>query len=77
MIRHRRDRKAPPRDDRQPELVRQALEQIVDMDHPLVRLAKKVDWGSSTGGLVRSTSPATAIRRMADVKRTLSKAADL
>ena len=35
---------AQPRDDRQPELFRPALEQIIDMGHPLVRLAGKIDW---------------------------------
>ena len=35
---------ANPRDDRQPDLFRPALEQIIDMGHPLVRLAGKVDW---------------------------------
>lgn len=34
-----------PRDDRQRELFRPALEQIIDMGHPLVRLAGKIDWG--------------------------------
>jgi transposase, IS5 family len=33
-----------PRDDRQKELFRPALEQIIDMGHPLVRLAGKIDW---------------------------------
>ena len=36
---------ARPRDDRQPDLFRPALEQIIDMGHPLVRLAGKIDWG--------------------------------
>ena len=36
---------AQPRDDRQRELFRPALEQIIDMGHPLVRLAGKIDWG--------------------------------
>jgi len=33
-----------PRDDRQDELFRPALEQIIDLGHPLVRLAAEVDW---------------------------------
>ncbi|HEY6257158.1 MAG TPA: IS5 family transposase [Xanthobacteraceae bacterium] len=33
-----------PRDDRQKDLLRPALEQIIDMGHPLVRLAEKIDW---------------------------------
>jgi len=36
---------ARPRDDRQADLFRPALEQIIDMGHPLVRLAGKIDWG--------------------------------
>jgi transposase, IS5 family len=34
-----------PRDERQKDLVRPGLEQIIDMGHPLVRLAVGVDWG--------------------------------
>lgn len=33
-----------PWDDRQKELFRPALEQIIDIGHPLVRLAGKIDW---------------------------------
>lgn len=33
-----------PRDDRQPDLFRPALETIIDLGHPLVRLAGKIDW---------------------------------
>jgi transposase, IS5 family len=36
---------ARPRDDRQPDLLRPALQQIIDLRHPLVRLAGKIDWG--------------------------------
>lgn len=32
------------RDDRQKDLFRPALEQIIAMDHPLVRLAQRIDW---------------------------------
>jgi IS5 family transposase len=35
---------AKPRDDRQPDLLRPALDQIIDMGHPLVRLAERIDW---------------------------------
>jgi hypothetical protein len=35
---------ARPRDDRQKDLLRPALEEIIDMSHPLVRLAAKIDW---------------------------------
>ena len=36
---------AQPRDDGQKELFRPALDQIIDMGHPLVRLAQQIDWG--------------------------------
>ena len=39
------DAMAKPRDDRQKDLLRPALEAIIDMGHPLVRLARKIDWG--------------------------------
>ena len=35
---------AQPRDDRQKDLFRPALDQIIDMGHPLVRLADAIDW---------------------------------
>src|SRR5271168_911747 len=34
-----------PRDERQKDLFRPALDQIVNMDHALVRLAGEIDWG--------------------------------
>jgi len=36
---------ARPRDDRQKDLLRPALEEIIDLDHALVRLAREIDWG--------------------------------
>ena len=36
---------ARPRDDRQKDLLRPALEEIIDLRHPLVRLAREIDWG--------------------------------
>ncbi|WP_041801588.1 IS5-like element ISRpa8 family transposase [Rhodopseudomonas palustris] len=33
-----------PRDDRQAEMFRPALEEIIDLGHPLVRLAAEIDW---------------------------------
>ena len=33
-----------PRDERQKDLFRPALEQIIDMGHPLVRLGQEIDW---------------------------------
>jgi transposase, IS5 family len=35
---------AKPRDDRQQDLLRPALEDIIDLGHPLVRLAHQIDW---------------------------------
>jgi IS5 family transposase len=35
---------AKPRDDRQKDLLRPALEDIIDLGHPLVRLAGQIDW---------------------------------
>lgn len=34
-----------PRDERQKDLFRPPLEEIIDMEHALVRLAGKIDWG--------------------------------
>jgi len=42
-----------PRDERQKDLFRPALEQIIDMGHPLVRLAHQIDWGVPGGTLCR------------------------
>jgi IS5 family transposase len=36
---------AKPRDNRQKDLLRPALEAIIDLGHPLVRLAREIDWG--------------------------------
>jgi IS5 family transposase len=38
-----------PRDDRQKDLLRPALDQIIDMGHPLARLAGEIDWGFLDG----------------------------
>jgi IS5 family transposase len=35
---------AKPRDNRPKDLLRPALEDIIDLDHPLVRLARAIDW---------------------------------
>jgi IS5 family transposase len=40
---------AKPREVRQKDLFRPALETIVDLDHPLVRLAREIDWGFLDG----------------------------
>ena len=36
---------ARPRDDRQKDLLRPALDRIIDLGHPLARLAEQIDWG--------------------------------
>jgi transposase, IS5 family len=36
---------ARPRDDRQKDLLRPALDEIIDLGHRLVRLAREIDWG--------------------------------
>ena len=38
-----------PRDERQKDLFRPALDQIIDMGHPLVRLAEEIDWSFLDG----------------------------
>ena len=37
-------RVAKPRDDRQKDLLRPALEEVIDLGYPLVRLAREIDW---------------------------------
>jgi IS5 family transposase len=39
------DAVAKPRDNRQKDLLRPALEDIIDLGHALVRLAQQIDWG--------------------------------
>ncbi len=38
-----------PRDERQKDLFRPALDQIIDLKHPLVLLAEKIDWSFING----------------------------
>jgi transposase, IS5 family len=38
------DAVAKPRDNRQRDLLRPALEDIIDLGHALVRLAREIDW---------------------------------
>src|SRR5579872_2808678 len=40
---------ARPRDERQKDLLQPALDAIIDMRHPLVQLADKIDWGFLDG----------------------------
>src|SRR5580692_8781586 len=49
------DAMAKPRDDRQKDLLRPALEDIIDLGHPLVRLAREIDLGLSRGPLYQRT----------------------
>ena len=48
-----------PRDDRQDDLFRPALQDIINLRHPLVRLAVGIDWGFLAGwfGLVCCAGP--------------------
>ena len=46
-----------PRDDRQAEMFRPALEQSIDLGHPPVRLAAELDWeflGTRFGAVYRA-----------------------
>ena len=52
-----------PRDERQKDLFRPDLEQIIDMGHPLVRLAGEIDWATWSGASPRSVRRAPASRR--------------
>jgi IS5 family transposase len=59
-----------PRDDRQPDLFRPALDAIIDLGHPLVRLAGKIDWAfldKELGGVYApgSGQPPLPVRLMA------------
>ena len=50
---------AKPRDDRQKDLLRPALEAIIDMGHPLVRLAREIDWQFLDGRFASVCAPGT------------------
>jgi transposase, IS5 family len=53
---------ARPRDERQQDLLKPALDQIIDLGHPLARLAGKIDWGFRDGRLPRSVRRGRANR---------------
>ena len=53
------DAMAKPRDDRQKDLLRPALEDIIDLGHPLVRLARRSIGGFSTAGFPACARRAT------------------
>ena len=52
-----------PRDDRSKDLFRPALEEIIDMGHALVRLAKRSIGAFSTSASARSARPGQVSRR--------------
>jgi len=59
-----------PREERQRDLFRPALEAIIDMGHPLVRLGQRIDWGfieRQLGGVYKpgSGQPPLPVRLMA------------
>ncbi len=61
---------AQPCDARQKELFRPALDQIIDESHPLVRLARSIDWeglGRDLGGVFKPGAghPPLPVRLMA------------
>lgn len=51
------DAVAKPRDDRQKDLLRPALEAIIDLGHPLVRPAREIDWAFLDGRLAGVCAP--------------------
>jgi IS5 family transposase len=53
---------ATPRDDRQKDLLRPALEDIIDLGHPLARLAREIDWQFLDGRFASVCAPARASR---------------
>jgi IS5 family transposase len=48
---------AKPRDNRQKDLLRPALEAIIDLGHSLVRLAREIDWGFLYGRFASVCAP--------------------
>ena len=48
---------AKPRDDRQKELLRPALEEIIDLGHPLARLGRAIDWTFLDGRFASVCAP--------------------
>jgi transposase, IS5 family len=51
------DAMAKPRDNRQKDLLRPALEAIIDLGHPLARLAREIDWGFLDGRFAGVCTP--------------------
>ena len=48
-----------PRDERQDDLFQPPLEKIIDLRHPLVRLAREIDWGFLAGRFGSPRRPGT------------------
>jgi len=59
-----------PRDDRQKDLLRPALDRIIDMGHPLVRLANEIDWSFLDQRFSRVCVPAPGDAWLADLRST-------
>ena len=51
------------RESGEQDLFRSRLDQVINMDHALVKLARTIDWGFLEEKLVRSTGMAPASRR--------------
>ena len=57
---------AKPRDDRQKDLLRPALEEIIDLDHPLARLGRAIDWTFLDGRFASVCAPGSRSARLTD-----------
>jgi hypothetical protein len=70
VVGHRRrgDAMAKPRDDRQKDLLQPALDDIIDLGHSLVRLARDIDWQFLDGRFARPSTSSTD-RREASIRR--------
>ena len=55
-----------PRDDRQDDLFRPPLKEIINLRHPLVRLAGEIDWDFLAGRLQLGVSGGTRAAAVAD-----------
>jgi hypothetical protein len=64
---------SPPRDDRQNDLFRPPLAEIINLRHLLVRLAKEIDWGFLAGRF-RSVCRIGASRAAASTSVRLNRA---
>ena len=55
-----------PRDDRQDDLFRPSLEKIINLRHPLVRLAAEIDWDFLAGRFSSVCPPRAGAATAAD-----------